>query len=135
MSKIEIGVVITLIISVVSGALFLGQLDGRLSAIEDDKDYASLKEDKKDAIQLIELAKTQAMAEIEKSKGTLEEDVSSLKVNVGNLSSKIENVDNRKLCYCIEARHNGSSCSSNGGWTAYKGDGKTPDKIKVYYCE
>ncbi|CZF81746.1 hypothetical protein GCE9029_02803 [Grimontia celer] len=42
MSNIEFGVVITLVISIITGALFIGKLDGRLEAIEKDKDWQSI---------------------------------------------------------------------------------------------
>jgi len=42
MTRVEIGVVIALVISIVTGALFVGRLDGRLQAIEKDKDWNSI---------------------------------------------------------------------------------------------
>lgn len=50
MTKIEMGLVVTIVLAIISGALFLGKIDGRLVAIENDKDYSSLKKDKQNAI-------------------------------------------------------------------------------------
>ena len=46
MSKIEMGVVVTVILAIIAGALFLGRLDGRITALENDKDFSSITEQK-----------------------------------------------------------------------------------------
>ena len=51
-----------------------------------------------------------------------------------DLINRIAMLEERRLCYCLDARHNGESCTSNGNWTVFRGDGKTPDRIRIYYC-
>ncbi|NMH63768.1 hypothetical protein [Shewanella salipaludis] len=86
-------------------------------------------------MQLIELSSKKAIEGIEKTKGNLDSQILKLESNLSSLSKDLKVLQTRKLCYYLEARINGDSCSSNGGWTTYKGDGKTPDKIRVYYCD
>lgn len=54
---------------------------------------------------------------------------------LSDLINRIGVIEKRKLCYCLDARHNERSCSQIGGWTEFKGDGKTPDRIRIYYCD
>lgn len=40
------GVVVTVILAIIAGVLFLGRLDGRITALENDKDFSSITEQK-----------------------------------------------------------------------------------------
>lgn len=42
MSKIAIGVLVTLLLAILSGVYFIGELSDRLKSVEQDKDYRSL---------------------------------------------------------------------------------------------
>ena len=53
---------------------------------------------------------------------------------LGDLIERVSTVERRQLCYCLDARYNGESCERDGAWTTYRGDGKTPDRIRIYYC-
>ncbi|MEL6722956.1 MAG: hypothetical protein AAFP10_07010 [Pseudomonadota bacterium] len=54
MKVVQLGVVVTVILAVISGIYFIGSLDGRLTAIENDKDYQSFKIEKQKAFAAIE---------------------------------------------------------------------------------
>lgn len=54
MSKVESAIFIFFVIAAVAGARYMGQLDGRLAAVENSKDYSSLKDERLAAIALIE---------------------------------------------------------------------------------
>lgn len=54
MSKVEIAIFIFFVVAAVAGARYLGQLDGRLTAIEKSKSLTSLKEERLAAIALVE---------------------------------------------------------------------------------
>jgi hypothetical protein len=43
MNKFEIGTIITVILAIIGGAVSFGRLDGRINALEKDKNYSSLK--------------------------------------------------------------------------------------------
>ena len=53
MSKVELGIVVTLVLAAIGGALFIGELSGRVRALEGDKDYSSVVAAKRAAIQEI----------------------------------------------------------------------------------
>ena len=54
MSKVEIAIFITFVFAMVVSARYMGQLEGRLTAIENSKDFSSLKDERLAAIALIE---------------------------------------------------------------------------------
>ena len=64
MTKIELGVVVTVFLSVIAGALFLGRLDGRITALENDKDFSSITERKSGVLSEIDQARTSTLEEI-----------------------------------------------------------------------
>jgi len=83
MNKIEIGLIVTIILAFISGALFIGQiygrlesieidakfigkLDGRLEAIENDKDFKSIIRNKESNLEAIKLETKNSKEEIRK---------------------------------------------------------------------
>jgi hypothetical protein len=51
------------------------------------------------------------------------------------LTERVTKIEKRKICYCLDARYNGESCGKYGDYTDFKGDGLTPDRIRIYFCE
>ena len=123
-------------IAAVAGELTQKLTDHLESAGESKERIAALQRQTDNAL---EQYKTIQTALLEVNESTLTESakfVAQLKdaEQLSDLVKRIESVENKKLCYCVDARHNGNSCSEDGKWTSYKGDGKTPDRIKVYFC-
>ncbi|BFM13302.1 hypothetical protein R50072_34550 [Simiduia litorea] len=63
MNKVEIGVVVTVVLAIVAGALFIGQIDGRLKAVENDRDFASIIEQKEEILSDIIKVKQSVVSE------------------------------------------------------------------------
>ena len=53
MNKFEIGTIITVILAIIGGAVSFGRLDGRINALERDKNYSSLKSEIENGISSI----------------------------------------------------------------------------------
>ncbi len=64
MSKVEIAIFIAFVASAVVSARYMGQLDGRLTAIETSRDYISIKDEQRAAIALIEQSARASMDSI-----------------------------------------------------------------------
>jgi hypothetical protein len=65
----------------------------------------------------------------------IKEKLTGLSNSIAIVESKSAKLEKRSLCYCLDARYNGESCAKLDGYTEFKGDGKTPDRIKISYCE
>lgn len=50
MKRFDVGVAVTLIIAIIGGALYIGRLEGRVSSLEQDKDYSSIQKSRDDAV-------------------------------------------------------------------------------------
>ncbi|MGA7979700.1 MAG: hypothetical protein WCA32_05670 [Chromatiaceae bacterium] len=69
MSKVEILLTILLVTALIGGAVYMGRLDGRLTAMEQDKSIVSFKRDREAALALIEKATDAALGRIKNSDG------------------------------------------------------------------
>jgi len=95
MSKIEIGIIVTVLLALISGATFIGKLDGRLTAIEQDKDYSSLLSQKEKIISEISKVGDKAKVEIDKM---VNDGNKKLQSYMSMLSGAIIMIDIRKSC-------------------------------------
>lgn len=85
MNNVEIGTLLTLLLAIISGTYFIGKFDGRLSAVEADKDYSSFIKQKDEALEQLNQVHTNTMNEIEiNGKKTIE--------LVENMHKQIENL-------------------------------------------
>ena len=130
MNKIEIGLLVTLILAIISGATFIGKLDGRLEALENDKDYSSISKEKKDAVASIKTTKDESIKEIDSSKDKtiihlnkiaeeakyLEPTVSENIIKINSLNDSINNLKQPKSCRWvgISNQSGGHSSATNG---------------------
>ena len=114
------------------------KLTDRLEAAGESKErLAALQRDTEKAMLRFEEIK-KALSEVNESTlAASSKFIADLKgaEQLNDLINRIGVVEQRKLCYCLDARHNGDSCAEIGGWTAFRGDGKTPDRIRIYYCD
>lgn len=65
MNRFEQGVVVTLVLAILSGVYFVGELNGRLKAIENDKDYISFKAEKNKALSELDMKTGEAISRIQ----------------------------------------------------------------------
>ena len=55
--------IVYVVLAIVAGTLFIGQLDGRIKALENDKDFSSIKEQRIEVLAVIDEAKKSALEE------------------------------------------------------------------------
>lgn len=81
MNKVELGVIVTVLIAIISGAQYIGKLEGKLEgrihALETDKDFSSIKIEKGAVIVAINEAKKKALDELK----TTNQRISTLEAN------------------------------------------------------
>ena len=65
MNKVESGVIVTIVLAIISGAVYIGTLEGRVQAIELGQDFVHLETQKSLVLESIETAKNTAIAELD----------------------------------------------------------------------
>jgi hypothetical protein len=113
MNKIEMGVIVTVIIAFITGALYIGNLQGRIQALETDKNYASIKAEKDAVLLTIKEAKETALAEFK----VTNQRISSLEANWNK---------NRSSTSVIEL-----PIGNGGAWGSYRGAKQCPNNHYV----
>lgn len=126
MSKIEIGVIVSVVLAMISGALYIGKIDGRLSAIELDKDLKSIQEAKASAISEISEGRDESTKIIEESTQELFASLDELKTKITELNERIDDTD-QELRNEIEAKIIESFSSFEIGVPESVGGSKCPD--------
>jgi hypothetical protein len=90
MSKAEVVIVVLFVMAMVGGALYVGRLDGRLAAIEHDKDFASFKRDREAALALIEKATDAALSKIRQGGAGETQELSQLEQRLERVEASAE---------------------------------------------
>ncbi len=114
MNKIELGVIVTLLIAIVTGALYIGKLEGRIQALETDKDFTSIKTEKNDVLASIEEAKKSALNEFSKT----DQRISSLESNWTKVRTATVEIE--------------LPIGNGGAWGTYRGAKSCP--VNHYVC-
>jgi len=98
MSKLEIGTIITLITTIIAATLFIGNLHGRVSALEKDKDFKSITDKKKEALTEFNSSITKAENELSKSIATKKtETLSEIQSSINDAKRKLNDALKNRL--------------------------------------
>ncbi|MDM3870222.1 hypothetical protein QSV34_02505 [Porticoccus sp. W117] len=103
MNRVEISLVVTLFLAIVSGVFFIGTLHGRVVAIENDKNYESFR-----------IAKEKALNEILEEKGLAYNLIQSEKEEALGKMSSLKQF-NQTDCRVIDSAVNGGRLMCNTG--------------------
>jgi len=89
MSKLELGVVVTLFLAILSGVYFVGELNGRLKAVEQDKDYTSFKNEKNKALSELDTKTGEAISRIQQEGQKFIESLASQNQRIVALENRV----------------------------------------------
>lgn len=118
MTKIELGVLLTLALAIISGTYFIGKLDGRLSAIEKDKDYTSFKKEKEEALAKIIQTRAEAINEINRTINSLDQIHKQIDVLKTSIEYQDKKIEQNKIHQATVVAFNLSTCPE--GWSEFK---------------
>ncbi len=87
---VDLGVLLTLLLSIISGTYLIGKIDGRLTAVEMDKDYSSFKKERGEALSEIIRIRTEAINEMKKNEKQTIDFLNAINKRIDELEELIE---------------------------------------------
>lgn len=111
MSKLELGVVVTLLLAILSGVYLVGELNGRLTAVELDKDYESFRKEKTKTLDDLTKTVSDAIKNIQNEGEKVLASLSSQDQRIADLETRTAFIEGATRFAFVE---NESKCP--GGW-------------------
>ena len=111
MSKIELGVVVSLLLAILGGVYSVGELNGRLKAIEQDKDYQSFTKEKKAATDDLTQKREEAITRIQQEGRNILASLGSQDQRIAALETQIALIEGATRFAFVESE---SQCPK--GW-------------------
>ncbi|TWX64596.1 hypothetical protein ESZ36_20085 [Colwellia demingiae] len=106
MNKVELSLIATLSLAILSGVYIIGQMDGRLAAIEKDKDYQSFKLEKENALSELKNQRISSVQQIQAETELAHNTIKSEKSEAIEKLSKLKKL-NQNQCHTVDSSVNG----------------------------